>query len=62
MLVLYRVNVLRIAFTYAALNGLSVFGTDIQDTYLQAPTSEKHYIICGEEYGLENMGNRAIIV
>ena len=52
----------RIAFTYAALNGLNVYGADIQNAYLQAPSSEKHYIICGEEFGLENVGKRAIIV
>ena len=52
----------RIALTYAALNDLAVFGADIQNAYLQAPSSEKHYIICGEEFGLENVGKRAIIV
>ena len=52
----------RIALTYAALNNLDVFGADIQNAYLQAPSSEKHYIICGEEFGLENVGKRAIIV
>ena len=40
-----------IALTYTALHGLSVFGADIQNSYLQAPTSEKHYIICGPELG-----------
>ena len=44
---------IRIALTYASLNGLSVFGNDIQNTYLQAPTSEKHYIICGQKFRLE---------
>ena len=51
-----------IAFTYAALNGLPVFGADIQNAFLQAPISEKHYIICGPEFGLENVGKIAIIV
>ena len=53
---------IRIALTYASLNGLPVFGADIQNAYLQAPTSEKHYIICGPEFGLENVGKIAIIV
>ena len=44
------------------MNYLDVFGADIQNAYLQAPSSEKHYIICGEEFGLENVGKRAIIV
>ena len=51
----------RIAFTYAALNGLDVWVADIQNAYLQAPTSEKHYIICGREFGIENVGRVAII-
>ena len=50
-----------IALTYASLNGLPVWGANIQNAYLQAPTSEKHYIICGEEFGLENVGKFAII-
>ena len=29
---------------------------------MQAPTSEKHYITCGEEFGLENKGKRAVII
>ena len=37
----------RISFTYAALNGLPVCAADIQNDYLQAPASEKHYVICG---------------
>ena len=53
---------IHIALTYAALNGLSVCGCDIQNTYLQAPASEKHYIICGPAFGFENQGKRAIIV
>ncbi len=46
-----------IAFTYAALNGIDVMAADILNAYLQAPTSEKHYIVvCGLEFGLEHMG------
>lgn len=52
----------RIAFTYAALNGIDVWAADILNAYLQAPTSEKHYIICGLEFGLENVGRKAKIV
>jgi len=53
---------IRIALTYAALNDLPVCGADIQNAYLQAPSSEKHYVICGPEFGLENVGRIAIIV
>ena len=52
----------RIALTYAALNGLPVCACDIQNAYLQAPSSEKHYVVCGPEFGLENVGKYAIIV
>ena len=51
----------RIAFTYAALNGLDVCAADIQNAYLQAPSSAKDYIICGPEFGLENVGKVALI-
>ena len=34
---------------------------DIRNAYLQAPTSEKHYIIRVEEFGLANKGKKALI-
>ena len=46
----------RIALTYAALMGLDVMAADVQNAYLQAPSSEKHYVVCGAEFGLENIG------
>jgi hypothetical protein len=52
----------RIALTFAALNDLDVLAADIRNAYLQVPTSEKHYIICGPEFGLEHQGERALIV
>lgn len=51
----------RIAFTYAALNGVDVFAADIRNAYLQAPSSQKDFIICGKEFGLENVGRVALI-
>jgi hypothetical protein len=51
----------RIAFTYAALNGVDVCATDIRNAYLQAPSSCKDYIICGPEFGIENVGKVALI-
>jgi hypothetical protein len=51
----------RIALTYAALNGLDVTAADIRNAYLQAPSSQKDYIICGPEFGLENVGKKALI-
>ena len=47
---------IRIALTYAALNGLNVAAGDIKSAYLQAPTSEKHYIICGKESPFNSRG------
>ena len=51
----------RIAFTYAALNDLQVFVADICNTYLQAPSSQKDYVVCGLEFGIENIGKVALI-
>ena len=51
----------QIAFTYAALNGLDVCMADIRNAYLQSATSQKHYIICGPEFGMENVGKVAIM-
>eukprot|EP00984_Skeletonema_dohrnii_P016226 scaffold7162_cov92-Skeletonema_dohrnii-CCMP3373.AAC.1 len=39
--------------------GLPVMAGDIKNAYLQAPTSENHYIICGPEFGIENEGKYA---
>ena len=52
---------IRIALTYAALNGLDVWASDIRNAYIQAPSSRKDYIICGPEFGLENVGKVALI-
>ena len=51
----------RIALTYAALNGLAVCAADIRNAYLQAPSSQKHFIVCGPEFGYENEGKVALI-
>ena len=51
----------RIALTYAALNEVDVTAADIQNAYLQAPSSEMHHTVCGAEFGLEHMGNVALI-
>ena len=37
----------RIALTYAALMGIDVMAADVQSAYLQEPSSEKHYVVCG---------------
>ena len=53
---------IRIMLTHAALNGINILAADIRNAYLQAPSSEKHFIICGLEFGDENVGKRALIV
>jgi hypothetical protein len=52
---------IRISLTYADLLGLPVIGADICNAYLQAPSLEKHFIICGPEFGIENGGCVALI-
>ena len=39
---------IRIALAYAALHKIDVKAADIQNAYLQAPSSEKIFIYCGE--------------
>ena len=58
--VVSRVSI-RIALTqHAALLGLPVIEAGICKAYLQAPL-EKHFIICGPEFGIENEGRVALI-
>ena len=52
---------IRIVFLYAALNGLDVFSADIHNAYLQAPLLRKDYVICGAEFGIENIGHVGLI-
>ena len=51
----------RIALAYSSLNDAYMTSADIQNAYLQAPSSEKHYVICVKEFGLEHEGNIALI-
>ena len=51
----------RLAFTYVFLNDADVWACEIQNTCLQAPTTEKHHIICGQEFSLKNVGKIAVI-
>ena len=39
-----------IAMTYTARMGINIWGADIQNVYLSAPTSEKFWIVCGPEF------------
>ena len=51
----------QIALTFEALNDLDGFAADIWNAYLQAPSSQKDYIICRQEFGVENIGQTALI-
>ena len=53
-------RVFMIAFTHAALNGLSIHAADIRNACLQAPSSQKNCITCGPEFGIENVGKVAL--
>ena len=46
------INSVIIFLNYADLNGVDVTAADIQNAYFQAPSSEKHCVICGKEFGL----------
>ena len=51
----------RIALNYSALNEVDMTAAEIQSAYLQAPSSENHYVICEKYFGLENEGTSALI-
>ena len=51
-----------ISLTQSALNDVPICAGYDQNVFLQAPTSEKHYVACGSEFGLDNVGKHAIIV
>ena len=51
----------RVGLTYAALMDRDVIAAEIQNAYLQLPSSEKYFIVCGADFGLENVGKVALI-
>ena len=53
--------IVSISMTYSALNHIDVTAADIQNVYLQALSYEKHYVICGKEFGLEHKINIDLI-
>ena len=54
-------EIIPILLTQAALHGVPIMAADVRNAYLQTPTSEKHYIICGPEFGIENIEKKALI-
>jgi hypothetical protein len=53
---------IRIAFLVTALNDLDVLAANIQNAYLNAPTSKKVYTITGLEFGASNVGGPIRII
>ena len=51
----------RIALTYAAFIKIDICAADIRNAYLQSPSTQKDFIYCGPEFGLENVGKPALI-
>ena len=43
------------------MHGVPVMAGDVQNAYLQAPTSEKHFVIYRPDFVIENIGKKAII-
>ena len=44
------------------MKNIDVMAADIRNEYLKATSSDKNYIICGPEFGLENVGKVAPII
>ena len=55
-------EIVHVALTCATLNDLPIYACDIQNTDLQDPSSEKYYVVCSPEFGLENAGKHEMIV
>ena len=51
----------RIAFLIAALNNLNILADNIQNAYLNAPTSEKLYFVGGREWKADKGKNILIV-
>ena len=50
----------RIAFTYSALTRIEVCAADNSNAYIQVPSSQKDYIVCSTEFGIENVVKHAL--
>ena len=46
-----------IELTYADVNDLPVCSCEAENACLRLISSEKHYVVCGLEFGLENIGD-----
>ena len=55
-------EIIRIAFTLAALNDLDIFAADIQNAYLTDPYGENIIFTCGPKFVSEHKGKTAVLV
>ena len=55
-------EIILVLLTHSDFHIVSVKAAYIQNACLQDPTSEKHYIICVPELGIEIKGNQAVII
>lgn len=51
----------QISLTHYPLSNIYAMTYDIKNAYLRSPYSDKHSIICGPEFGLENFGKVSLI-
>jgi len=51
----------QIALTYAALNDMEIMAADIENAYLEAPTTERYWTIAGPEWG-SRKGAKMLVV
>ena len=47
---------IRILLRSYDMHGVHVIAADVRNVYIQAPTSDKYYVICGPEFGLLAFG------
>ena len=47
----------RITITYATMNDVPMCAFDFQNAHLKIPSSEKQHVVCGPDFGLDNVGN-----
>ena len=54
---------IHILLTYAVLNEVDAMTSDIRNTYIQAPTTEKHFIICDADlHEIEHASKQAVFL
>ena len=52
---------IRVLITHAAMHGTPICAAGIRNACLPAPTLEKHFIVCGDTFGLNNDVKKALI-